>query len=239
MTTLTVVQARTGSTRLPGKVLKQIDGLTILEWVIHRLTQTDADLGTVIVATSAKAADNELADLCKIINIPCYRSSEYDVLNRFHQAAIQYQADTIVRITADCPLLCPQLLAATILLIGALPKLDYVGVKHAPTGLGQEAMSGRALEDAWHEAKLPDDREHVVTYIEGNPDRFRLGYVEPDAWTAERAGWRLTVDELEDLELLQRLYDATDGELFDLDSRQVLEQVEANADMLALATRHP
>lgn len=239
MTTLTVIQARTGSTRLPDKVLKQIDGLTILEWVIHRLTQTDEDLGTIIVATTARAADNAIADVCTLINIPCYRSSEHDVLNRFHQAAIHYQADTIVRITADCPLLCPQLLAAVITLMRALPRLDYAGVKHAPNGLGQEALSVRALEDAWHEAKLPDDREHVVTYIEGNPDQFHVAYVEPDEWIAERAHWRLTVDEPDDLDLLRRLYDATDGELFDLDSRRVLEEVEAHADTLALATRHP
>lgn len=237
MTTLTIIQARTGSQRLPGKALADVGDKTVLERVIDRATL--ADLGPLVVATSARAADNAIEDLCLMVGVPCYRSSEHDVLNRFYRTAVHYQAvgddAVIVRVTADCPLLCPHLLGS----VAALCQtgLDYVGVSGAPNGLGQEAFSFGALEDAWAEARSADDREHVVPFIEDDPKRFQVEYVQADEALRSRAHWRLTVDEAEDLDLLRRLYDATLGELFTLDSHAVLEAVEADAGMLALATR--
>lgn len=240
MTTLTVIQARTGSTRLPGKVLADIGGKPLLQRVIER-AQT-ADLGPLTVATTARAHDNAIADLCVMLGVDCYRSSERDVLNRFYRAAVHHQVieqdDAIVRVTADCPLLCPELLTSTVMALDALA-VDYVGVNGAPNGLGQESMTFGALEEAWAEAETQHDREHVITYIEDRPDDFQVRYVEAEDWMRSRAHWRLTVDDQDDLDLMRRLFDATGGELFALDSRAVLEAVEADAGMLALATRRP
>lgn len=242
MTTLTVIQARLGSTRLPGKALADIGGKTILERVIDRARMAEADIGQVVVATSARAVDNEIQYACEMIGVDCYRSSELDVLNRFYRTAIRYQAvkqhDTIVRVTADCPLLCPELLTSTVMALDALAA-DYVGVNGAPNGLGQEALSFGALEEAWAEATTTHDREHVITFIEDRPADFEVAYVEAEDWMRSRAHWRLTVDEQDDLDLMRRLFDATSGDLFNLSSLAVLEAVEADAEMLALATRQP
>lgn len=240
MTTLTIVQARMSSQRLPGKVLKDIGGNTVLERVLARLSLCEADLGQTIVACSARGTDNPIAALCHRIGVPCYRSSEHDVLNRFYQAAIHYgPADTIIRVTADCPLLCPELLDAVALLMEVMPRLDYVGVANAPNGFGQEAVSFRALEQAWYEAKTPLDREHVITYIENRPKQFHVRYIEPDGWMQQRSHWRLTLDDQDDLDLLRRLYGMTGGRLFELSSREILDAVAADERLTALAARRP
>lgn len=230
MATLTLVQARMGSTRLPGKALADIGGKPVLGRVIDRLELCDEDLGRIIVATSAKAADNAIADLCLLLGVDCYRSSEHDVLNRFYRAAVHHQAsepdDVIVRITADCPLLCPDLLAATIRLLRAT-EADYVGAAGAPVGFGQEAFTFAALERAWLEATLPEDREHVVTYIEGQPDEFRVAYVEAEDWMRSRSHWRFTLDEQGDLDWLRDLYGRTDGRLFEMTSAEILDAAAA------------
>lgn len=241
MKTLTIIQARTGSARLPGKALAEIGDRSILEHVIARTRSANLD-GELIVATSARAADNPIADLCVMVGVDCYRSSERDVLNRFYRAAVHNELaddDVIVRVTADCPLLCPVLLDATVTLMQSLSGLDYAGVKGAPNGLGQEAVRFGALKQAWEEATMPDDREHVITFVEDNPDRFGLAYVEADDWMRERSHWRLTVDDLEDLELLQRLYGMTDGRLFELGSREIVDAVAADEALTALASRQP
>lgn len=228
MTTLTLIQARLGSTRLPGKVLADIGGKSVLERVIGRLLRCDEDLGRIVVATSAKAGDNAIADACMMIGVDCYRSSEHDVLNRFYRAAVHHQAcedaDVIVRITSDCPLLCPDLLAATVRLLRATGA-DYAGVAGAPVGFGQEALTFRALETSWAHATIPDDREHVITFVENQPDMFKLAYVEADESLRSRSHFRLTLDTQDDLELLRDLYDRTDGALFEMTSSEILDAV--------------
>lgn len=240
MTTLTVVQARMGSTRLPGKALADIGGKTVLERVIDRLELATEDIGRIVVATTVRGNDNPIADLCYDIGVDCYRSSERDVLNRFYRSALDYQAceqnDVIVRITADCPLLCPELLAATIRLLRAT-EADYAGVAGAPAGFGQEAFTFSALERAWALARMPDDREHVVTFIESQPDEFRLAYVEADEALRSCSHWRLTLDEQEDLDLMRALYAITDGRLFEMTSAQILGVVQSNVALVELAER--
>ena len=115
--------------------------------------------------------------------------------------------------------------------IGTVTNVDTV----APT---PSTFRFEALETAWREATFADDREHVVTFIEEDSERFNLAYVDANEALRSRSHWRLTVDEADDLDLLRRLYAATDGELFDLDSAGVLAAVEADAESLALATRH-
>lgn len=239
MSLLTIVQARTGSTRFPRKTLAEIGERTVLEWVIHRLDRTHADIGQIVVATTARAADDEIETLCRWMNVPCFRGPEHDVLRRYHLAALHHRTDDttgIVRVTADCPLLCPELLALTAELF-QITSVDYVGVDGAPKGFGQEILGLAALGVAFLKARMPDDREHVITYVESQPDRFDVAYLETADWMFDRRHWRFTVDEPHDLDLLRGLYAVTDERLFDMTSREILDVVAADAPMLALATR--
>lgn len=241
MSLLTIVQARTGSTRHPGKTLAEIGGRAILEWVIHRLDRTRADIGPIVVATTARGADNDIEHLCRMMNIPCYRGPEHDVLRRYHLAALHHRnEDTtgVVRVTADCPLLCPELLASTCDLFNAT-QADYAGVHGAPNGFGQEIIGLGALATSFLEARIPEDREHVITYVESQPDRFKLAYVQTADWMFDRRGWRFTLDYPADFDLMRDLYAATDGRLFDLTSREILDAVAADAPMRELASRQP
>lgn len=238
MTLLTIIQARTGSTRLPGKVLETVGDHTILEWVIHRLEQA-SHTGRIVVATTPKTADDPIATLCGDIGYDCYRSSEHDVLNRYYQAAIHYQADTIIRVTADCPLLCPALIDQIVAAHIGYPGLDYITVEGAPAGFAQELVTFQALEQAWRHATHPADREHVITYTTAHPNKHPAMYLRAEDWMFDRRHWRFTIDEPDDLELIRALHDETDGQLADMPSKEILDVVADNAPMLALATRQP
>jgi spore coat polysaccharide biosynthesis protein SpsF (cytidylyltransferase family) len=230
---VTIVQARLNSRRLPGKCLLRVGDRTILQHVLHRLSLCDADLGPIVVATSTAPSDDALAAHCHRIGVDCYRGSLDNVLDRYHACALQYNADTIIRVTADCPLLCPQLLAQT---IDGFDGADYATVTNAPTGLAQEMFSMRALERSWAEATSLRDREHVVTHM-----LHRRGldarWLPAPHFLRVRDFWRLTVDHPTDLGLLRRLYDLTNRRLFDLDSRTIVAAVEADVGVFALATR--
>lgn len=241
MSLLTIIQARTGSNRHPGKTLEEIGGVTVLEWVIYRLDRTRGNIGDLVVATTARGADNAIEDIARNAGVHCYRGPEQDVLRRYHLAAQHHrEPDTtgIVRVTADCPLLCPELLALTTELFTATDP-DYVGVDGAPNGFGQEIISLQALATSFLEARTPYDREHVITYVENRPDRFRIAYLETADWMFDRRHWRFTLDDPADLELIRSLYTATDGRLFDMTSREILAAVDADAPMRELAARRP
>lgn len=217
MRLITVVQARMTSTRLPGKTLATVGDRTLLEWVLHRLTQVEGDIGPVIVATSTHPSDKRIADLCDRLNVNCYRGSLTDVLDRFYTLACRCRADAIIRVTADSPLLSPRLLAQVRdrFLQG---DLDYCG-SHTD-GIGQEIIGYQALEEAWRHAHGAD-REHVVTYTTDRPDDYRVEWVDDDN------DLRFSVDTQDDLDRLRRLYESSRGTLFDLDTDLITAWSEA------------
>lgn len=226
--TLTVIQARMTSTRLPGKALIRVGNRTILEWVWHRLCKCEADIGKVIVATSAEKSDDPISRLCLRNHVPCYRGAKDDVLDRFYHAVRFHDADPVIRVTADCPLLCPELLDRMVAAYrdaGA----DYATVHNAPTGLVQEMLSRRALDESWAQASTPFDREHVVTWLLDGGHGYKLVSVNAGF---PQAGWDLSVDTPKDLGLLRRLYEVTNGRLFDLDAGQIIQAVEADQGLL-------
>jgi spore coat polysaccharide biosynthesis protein SpsF (cytidylyltransferase family) len=235
VTLLTIVQARMRSTRLPGKTLMRSGGSTILEHVIGRVRMCPADTGQLIVATSVHAADDPIETLCHHIGVDCYRSSEHDVLNRYHQAALHYQADNILRITADEPLLCPQLTADILTWPDGMA--DYVTVENVPLGLTGELITAAALYRCWQHATDPGEREHVTLHALNNPS-FDLALIQPGDLLFDRRHWRLTLDTPDDLELLERLYTLTGGHLFSLDTEAVIAAVESDEETLSLATKH-
>jgi spore coat polysaccharide biosynthesis protein SpsF len=231
---VTVIQARMGSTRLPGKVLFPVGGKTVLAWVVHRARLARL-AGEITVATSEHARDDAVADACVDIGISCFRGSEIDVLDRYRRAARAYAADAIVRITADCPLLDPELLDKIIeaYLSGGV---DYVSAEGVPRGLAQEIISTTTLEWAWRHAKSAEDREHVTIYVVDRPAEFRVVMLPPPSGL-DLPDWRLTLDTPEDLELLEGLFDTTKRALFDLSATEIVGAVARDPHLLALATR--
>ncbi len=207
MRVVAITQARMGSMRLPGKVLLDLAGASMLERHVTRLQRTTS-LTEVVVATTVQPVDDAVAALCETRGWACFRGSEDDVLDRYYQAARAYNAEVVVRVTADCPLIDPELVDRVVrLLVGGQPGLDYTSncLPHDtyPRGLDVEAFTFAALERAWREDGRPDSREHVTPYIERHPNLFRqTGVTNPVDYSALR--W--TVDTSADLELVRRIF---------------------------------
>jgi spore coat polysaccharide biosynthesis protein SpsF len=171
-----IIQARMGSSRLPGKVLLDIAGKPMIQHVIER-TQRARTLDAVITATTTDEADRPVADFCAASGLLFYRGSPHDVLDRYYQVAKLHQADVVVRITGDCPLIDPILIDATSQLVTAngpregehfdfgCNRLPPPFTRSFPIGLDVEACTFAALEGAWTEASEPFHREHVMPYL--------------------------------------------------------------------------
>jgi len=199
-----IIQARMSSTRLPGKMVEKIEGKTVLEHVIERVKKINRDK-KIILATTEKKEDDILEEIGRKTGISVYRGSEDDVLDRFYKAAVFFKVDPIVRITADCPLLDPEITEKVIDLFFE-GGYDYVSNTNPPTfpdGLDVGVLSFGALEKTWKKAKLKSDREHVVTYIIKNPETFKTGNLRHKK---DISHLRLTLDEAKDLELIKKVY---------------------------------
>lgn len=214
MGTVAVIQARMDSARLPGKVMKPILGRPMLWHIVQRVSQVTA-IDQVVVATTARPADTPILKLCEESGCAVYCGSVQDVLDRFYQVARRFSADTIIRITADCPFVDPQVIANLSafyidgdydhagVVTGAGALFDNGG--HFPDGLDAECFSFATLEYAWKHATHSSDREHVTPYIWQRPDRFRLGKFSSEK---DYSRYRWTVDTEADLRLARRVYEA-------------------------------
>jgi len=205
MTITAIIQARMGSTRLPGKVLLKVCGKTMLQHLLDRLKRSQR-LSAVVVATSIAPQDNAIEAELKRLQTPCFRGSEEDVLARYAGAARQYPADAYVRITADCPLFDAQLLDRMIHRFSESDS-DYLAntlERSYPRGLDAEIFTRGALEDANTRAAKGYEREHVTPYIIQHPELFRHS-----SFRGERdfSGYRWTLDTPEDLQLIRAVYE--------------------------------
>jgi spore coat polysaccharide biosynthesis protein SpsF len=204
MKTVLIIQARMGSTRLPGKVLQPIAGRSMLERTCRRASRATL-IDQTVVATSVDPQDDLIVGECERLEVPCFRGSEEDVLDRFYQAAIAYEADFIVRVTSDCPLIDPELID-DVIRAAHDQRPDYAAnVLHRtyPRGLDTEVATRAALERAWCEAVEPYQRVHVMPYFYQNPERFRLLSL---VGVADFSHYRWTVDSAADLALVRALY---------------------------------
>ena len=214
MKTIAIIQARTGSSRLPGKVLMDICGETMLEREVARVgIATTVD--DVVVATTTSTRDDSLADLCVVRDWLLYRGSEDDVLDRFYQAALHYEADTIVRITADCPLIDPQVIDAVVsAFLARYPNVDYaaniINNRTYPRGLDTEVISIVALRKEW--LTIKKWREHVTLNLRKNLGNYRT--VEVASSLPESSYMRWCVDTADDLEFMRRVYQHFTGRDF-------------------------
>jgi len=220
-----IVQARMSSTRLPGKVLMDIAGWPMLWHVVNRVRQAKR-VDKVVVAISDNVSDGPVAAFCVKEGIPCFRGSEDDVLDRYYQAAKWIDADVIVRITADCPLIAPNVVDDV---VKCYVDGDYDYVSNTeppmlPDGLDTEVFSFGALERAWREAKWQSEREHVTPYIRKHPGLLRIGNV---TYREDLSNMRWTVDEPRDLEFVRAVYDHLEG------------MSSGMPDVLAVLKKHP
>jgi spore coat polysaccharide biosynthesis protein SpsF len=204
MRVVAIIQARTGSTRLPGKVLKDLGGVTMLGRVANRARRATT-LHGVVVATSVEADDDAVVAECARLNVPTARGSESDVLERYYVAAMQHKADTVVRLTSDCPLIDPDIIDEIVgVFLGEQP--DYATntlERTYPRGQDVEVLSIEALARAWREASEPYQREHVTPYLYQNPGLFRLRSVTA---ADDTSMYRWTVDTEADLALVRAIY---------------------------------
>ena len=251
---IAIIQARAESSRLPQKVLLDIEGEPMLVRVFSR-TQLAKTVDQVVVATTTHPADDAVAQLCKERGFPCYRGSSGDVLDRYYQAAKQFDAEVIVRITADCPVIDPEVIDNTVLAFLGIQNtnpdsiipitresLDTIPYDFAanrlpppwrrtfPIGLDTEVCTFQNLEIAWKEANEKYQREHVMPFFYDNPDRFRILHYKHDP---DYGKLRWTVDTSEDLELIRKVYQYFPGR-FDFSWKEILTLFEQHPEQVVL-----
>lgn len=207
MKVVAVIQARMGSTRLPGKVLLDLAGEPMLARVVNRSRRAEM-LDKVVVATTKKSRDNAIVELCESRGWLYSRGSEDDVLDRYFQTAKQYDTDVVVRITSDCPLIEPDIIDMGVQEFLQGESIDYVSntlpPRTFPRGLDVEVIAFEALERAWREDDTSAWREHVTPYIHRHPEEFALKAITNDQ---DYSFMRWTVDTPEDLAFVRRIYE--------------------------------
>lgn len=206
--TILVTQARSGSTRLPGKVLKEVGGKSLLEIHLERLNKC-TQLSEIVVATTTQTEDEIIYNKALSMGFDSYRGSEFDVLDRFYQAVKSKNAYWIVRVTSDCPLIDPDLVDQVIAFVRE-NDADYGSnglVERFPDGQDVEVFKFSALQKSWKNAQLQSEREHVTPYIRNNAENKgdRLFKIINYPCDKDFSKIRMTVDEPKDLALIERL----------------------------------
>lgn len=203
---IAIIQARVGSTRLPGKVLLPLGDKSVLEHVIARVKKARNVLET-LVATSINKEDEKIAELCRNLGVRVFRGSEKDVLDRFYHASLPLRPGHIVRITADCPVIDPKVIDETIEAYLSR-RIDYIGNRPEkmgfPDGQDVEVFKFSVLEKSWKEARLYSEREHVTAYIKNHPELFKLGVHN---CFADLFNKRWTLDREDDYTFVNLLYE--------------------------------
>lgn len=223
MKVVALVQARLGSSRLPGKVLKDLGGEPLLAWCVERARRAST-VTQVVVATTDDPADDPIVEFCAARGYDCFRGSQFDVLDRFYQAARHYAAEVVVRITADCPFIDPDLIDLTVQEFWrsgadfAANRLPPPWKRTYPIGLDTEVCSMAALERAWKESTQKFEREHVMPYFYDEDGRFKIHVLHHDP---DYGSLRWTVDTPQDLELLRAVAGRFAGRM-DFSWREVL-----------------
>lgn len=228
MNVVGIVQARMGSMRLPGKVMLDLAGFPMLARVIHRL-QRAARVNKLVIATTCEKSDDTIQAYCNLHGWSCFRGDEQDVLDRYYRAAVAHQAEVVVRVTSDCPLIDPEVVDRVVKeLLDRQPLVHYASntlpPRTFPRGLDVEAIRMDALAKAWSEDKNMSWREHVTPYLYRNPQLFNLhGVFHAPDYSAMR--W--TVDTPEDFNFVRHIYETLDTDRF------------VWTEVLGLLERHP
>ncbi len=210
MRIVTVIQARLSSTRLPGKVLLPVLGKPLLIRMAERVTAAQLT-GTVVIATSSNKDDDEIEKICLAEKLNCFRGSLTDLLDRHYHAGKIFNADAVVKIPSDCPLIDPDVIDRVIgFYIKNSGSYDYVSNLHPatyPDGNDVEVISFDALERNWKESSKIFEREHTTPYIWENPDKFRIANVPWETGLDYSAAHRWTIDFEEDYLFIKKVYE--------------------------------
>jgi spore coat polysaccharide biosynthesis protein SpsF len=229
-----ISQVRMGSTRLPSKVLLLAAGRPLLDYHVDRARQSDLP---IYLATTTEPADDVLADYAETNGIPYHRGSEADVLARYYETARKFDLDVIVRVTSDCPLVDgPLIRAAVARYLAEGNPLVYRSnsiVRTFPRGLDFEIFSMEMLAEAYHNATLPYEREHVTPYLKANPATTGRVIYRDEVWPGgDFSRFRITLDTAEDYEVLRRLIEEHHAQ--DLEVADLLALLEAHPDIMTL-----
>jgi spore coat polysaccharide biosynthesis protein SpsF len=200
-----IIQARVNSTRLPNKILKEIEGIPLISHVIERI-KTVKTIQQIILATTTNTNDKILSEISKKHNINFFSGDEDDVLNRFFQAATKFHGNPIIRITGDCPLIDPTLISQ---IIEFFQKHDFDYVSNTidrtfPDGLDVEIFSYDLLKEIHEKSKWSSEREHVTPFVAKNPHRFKIYHYKTKH---DFSHLRWCVDEENDLLLIRKIFD--------------------------------
>ena len=227
-----IIQARMGSTRLPGKVLRMLAGKPMLAQEIERVKESKK-IDSLVLATSDQSQDDPVAALGESAGVKVFRGSEQDVLERYYLAAKVAGATVVVRLTGDCPLHDPKVIDEVIEHFLA-EGLDYTYIPtNYPEGVDTEVFSFKALEQAWKDARLPSEREHVTPYIRNHPELFKVG----KEWTIEEgnyAGMHWSVDTSQDFAFDEEVYKRwyREGQIFH--KEEVLKLLQEEPELLEI-----
>jgi len=232
MNIVCIIQARVGSSRLPNKIFLDLEGEPVLARVIERLQRSEL-INKIVIASPDKEADDRIEDFISdnYKDVRVYRGSENDVLDRYYQAAKKFEADVIIRITSDCPLIDPAVVDRVVECF-LERRDDYVsnvlGERTYPRGLDTEVFSFKVLERIWEETQEADDREHVTLYLRKHPEIFSASNVKNEK---DYSDFRLTLDEEADYELISLIYKKLFSENKNFGLREVMDLFEKEPNL--------
>lgn len=222
-----IIQARMASTRLPGKVLMDLNGVPVIEIMINRLERLFSK-SVIVVATSVEASDDPLFDFVESMGVRCFRGSEKDVLSRFAECNAYLNARTIVRATADCPFVDVQIIQRLLdAFLENKSDYAYLSPKFAE-GLDVEIMSNSALALAHKSAKLTSEREHVTLYLAKHPEKFKIFELDNPS---DHSQFRFTLDTHEDYLVLNAIAKRFYQNYLDIKYEDIVGFLRANSDV--------
>jgi spore coat polysaccharide biosynthesis protein SpsF len=242
MKILVVIQARTGSTRLPNKVMMPLAGRPLLQRMLERVQAARFPF-ELVVATTTDHSDEVIRKLCKEIGVNCFSGHPTDLLDRHYQAALQEKADAVVKIPSDCPLIDPAVIDKVLnCFLEYKDETDFVSNLHPatyPDGNDVEVITMSVIETAWREVSLELERQHTTPFIWERPERFRIKNVEWETGLNYSMSHRFTIDYSEDYDFIKAVYDELwmkPRPIFSLD--QILNLLKDRPDIYALNAKY-
>ena len=228
-----------GSSRLPGKVMLDLCGKSVIWHIIERVKKSEK-IDEIIIATSINKENDTIREFCLENEVKCYSGEENDVLDRYYKAVQLmegYRDANIIRITADCPLIDPEIVDRVID-YHKIKKADYTSNCLEPTfpdGLDCEIFTFEILEEIWKQAQLKSEREHVTLYIRNNSDRYRIANYKNDE---DLSNLRWTLDEAEDFKLINEIYEELyfDKEFFGM--QDVMNLLQKRPELLEINVKY-
>lgn len=242
MRTLVVVQARTGSSRLPRKVLMPLQGQPLLLRMLERVRAASTPF-ELVVATTYEPEDDAVRSLCRSVGVDCFSGHPTDLLDRHYRTARERNADAVVKIPSDCPLIDPGVIDRVLgFFLQHQGTYDYVSNLHPatfPDGNDVEVMTMETLAIAWREATKDFEREHTTPFIWERPERFRIGNVNWETGLNYSMSHRWTIDYPEDYEFIRRVYDELWRESAPVFSmNDILNLLEKNPEIAAINAKY-